>query len=78
MTHLQARLIALGGGSPIDLAKAVALTVTHRGKLVDYAAIYGGVAKIANCLPPLFAIPTTAGTGSEVGRDRLLIRYQQL
>ena len=66
-------LIALGGGSPIDLAKAVALTVTHRGKLVDYAAIYGGVAKIANCLPPLFAIPTTAGTGSEVGRGALII-----
>lgn len=65
--------IALGGGSPIDLAKAAALTVTHEGQMVDYAAIYGGVTKIANCLPPLFAIPTTAGTGSEVGRGALII-----
>ena len=65
--------IALGGGSPIDLAKAAALTVTHEGQMVNYAAIYGGVRKIANCLPPLFAIPTTAGTGSEVGRGALII-----
>ena len=65
--------IALGGGSPIDLAKAAALKVTHQGRMVDYAAIYGGVAKITNCLPPLFAIPTTAGTGSEVGRGALII-----
>ena len=66
-------LIALGGGSPIDLAKAAALNATHEGQMVDYAAIHGGVEKITNRLPPLFAIPTTAGTGSEVGRGALII-----
>ena len=64
-------LVAVGGGSPIDLAKGVALLATHAGALGDYAAIYGGVARIGP-VPPLVAIPTTAGTGAEVGRAALL------
>ena len=64
-------VIALGGGSPIDLAKGVALLATHAGALEDYAAIYGGVARIGP-VAPLVAIPTTAGTGSEVGRAALI------
>ncbi len=64
-------LVAIGGGSPIDLAKAVALLATHPGPLEQYAAIYGGVPKIAT-VAPLIAIPTTAGTGSEVGRAALI------
>ena len=64
-------LVALGGGSPIDLAKAVALLATHPGPLEEYAAIYGGIPKIA-AVAPVVAVPTTAGTGSEVGRAALL------
>lgn len=65
-------LIALGGGSPIDLAKAVALLATHDGPLEQYAAILGGIPKITAAVAPLVAIPTTAGTGSEVGRAALI------
>ncbi len=64
-------LVAAGGGSPIDLAKGVALMATHAGPLEEYAAIYGGVARIGP-VAPLVAIPTTAGTGSEVGRAALI------
>jgi alcohol dehydrogenase class IV len=65
-------VIALGGGSPIDLAKGVALLATHEGKLENYAAILGGVARITAAVAPIMAIPTTAGTGSEVGRAALI------
>jgi len=65
-------VIALGGGSPIDLAKGVALAVTHEGPLEHYAAIHGGVGRITAKVAPVIAIPTTAGTGSEVGRGALL------
>ncbi len=66
-------LLALGGGSAIDLAKAIALTSSHDGPLSQYAVIHGGIAKITNRLPPLIAIPTTAGTGSEVGRGAIIV-----
>ncbi len=65
-------LIALGGGSPMDLSKATALRVTHDGPLASYAAVEGGVARIGPGTPPVIAIPTTAGTGSEVGRAALI------
>ncbi|TYR36451.1 iron-containing alcohol dehydrogenase [Mesorhizobium microcysteis] len=65
-------IVAVGGGSPIDLAKAVALLVNHHEPLERYAVIEGGLARIVNPLPPLIAIPTTAGTGSEVGRGALI------
>ncbi|MBA2412478.1 MAG: iron-containing alcohol dehydrogenase [Burkholderiaceae bacterium] len=65
-------VIALGGGSPIDLGKAVALLATHAGPLAQYALIDGGLAKITAHVAPLIAIPTTAGTGSEVGRGALI------
>ncbi len=65
-------LIALGGGSPIDLAKGVALLTTHPAPLGQYALIRGGVAKIRPTVAPIIAIPTTAGTGSEVGRGALI------
>ncbi|WP_233352983.1 iron-containing alcohol dehydrogenase [Henriciella mobilis] len=58
-------IIALGGGSSMDLAKAVGLLASHGGKLETYAAMVGG-SKLIKKLPPLIAIPTTAGTGSEV------------
>ena len=65
-------LIALGGGSSIDLAKAVALLVEHPQPLAQYAMVEGGVARITPAVAPLIAIPTTAGTGSEVGRGALI------
>lgn len=65
-------VIALGGGSPIDLAKGVALAATHDGPLEQYAAIHGGVGRITAKVAPVIAIPTTAGTGSEVGRGALI------
>jgi 4-hydroxybutyrate dehydrogenase len=65
-------VVAIGGGSPIDLAKAVALLATHEGELENYAAILGGVPRITSAVAPLVAVPTTAGTGSEVGRAALI------
>jgi alcohol dehydrogenase class IV len=65
-------LVALGGGSPIDLAKGVALLATHAGPLETYAVIYGGLDRIRADVAPLIAIPTTAGTGAEVGRAALI------
>jgi 4-hydroxybutyrate dehydrogenase len=64
-------IVAVGGGSPIDLAKGVALLATHPEPLERYAAIYGGMPQIG-AVAPIIAIPTTAGTGAEVGRAALL------
>jgi alcohol dehydrogenase class IV len=66
-------VIGLGGGSSIDLAKAVALAATHEGPLKRYAVIEGGIPKITAAMAPVIAIPTTAGTGSEVGRGAVII-----
>ncbi|MBL8386715.1 MAG: iron-containing alcohol dehydrogenase [Hydrogenophaga sp.] len=66
-------LIALGGGSAIDCAKGVAIAATHEGPLKTYATIEGGSPKITAAVPPLIAIPTTAGTGSEVARGAIVI-----
>jgi 4-hydroxybutyrate dehydrogenase len=65
-------VVAFGGGSSIDLAKAVALAVTHEGDLINYTAGLGGVQKIGT-VAPLVAIPTTAGTGSEVSNGAVII-----
>ena len=65
-------LIGVGGGSSIDLAKGVALMATHEPPLERYAVILGGVERISSDVAPVIAIPTTAGTGSEVGRAALL------
>ena len=65
-------VIGFGGGSPIDLAKAVAILATHPEPLARYAAIEGGLGRITDRVAPVIAIPTTAGTGSEVGRAALI------
>lgn len=65
-------VVALGGGSSMDLAKAVALAVTHEGDLLEYTAGLGGVQKIGQ-VAPLVAIPTTSGTGSEVSSGAVII-----
>lgn len=66
-------LVAVGGGSAIDLAKGVAIAATHPGPLTTYATILGGSDRITAAVAPLIAVPTTAGTGSEVARGAILI-----
>lgn len=66
-------LIAIGGGSSIDLAKGVAIAATHEGPLTHYATIEGGAGRITDRVAPLIAVPTTAGTGSEVARGAIII-----
>jgi 4-hydroxybutyrate dehydrogenase len=66
-------LIAIGGGSSMDLAKGVAIAATHEGPLTDYATIEGGAGRISPKVLPLIAVPTTAGTGSEVARGAIII-----
>ena len=66
-------LIAIGGGSSIDLAKGIAIAATHPEPLTTYATIEGGSTKITEAAAPLIAIPTTAGTGSEVARGAIII-----
>jgi hypothetical protein len=66
-------MVAVGGGSSIDLAKGVAIAATHDGPLKGYATIEGGSPKITSRVAPLIAIPTTAGTGSEVARGAIVI-----
>ncbi len=66
-------IVGLGGGSALDLAKAVRLLTGHEGPLAQYTLVAGGVTKIHNRICPLIAIPTTSGTGSEVGRAAVII-----
>jgi alcohol dehydrogenase class IV len=66
-------LIAVGGGSAIDCAKGVAIAATHEGPLTTYATIEGGSPRITSSVAPIIAVPTTAGTGSEVARGAILI-----
>jgi 4-hydroxybutyrate dehydrogenase len=66
-------LVAVGGGSSIDCAKGVAIAATHEGPLKTYATIEGGSTKITDRAVPLIAVPTTAGTGSEVARGAIII-----
>jgi 4-hydroxybutyrate dehydrogenase len=62
-------LIAVGGGSPLDTAKLIQLLTTHQPPLSRYDDATGGDRFVRDDLPPLIAIPTTAGTGSEVSRS---------
>jgi len=66
-------IVALGGGSAMDLGKATALLASHPEPLQQYAAVEGGMSKITSQVVPLVAIPTTAGTGSEVGRGAVIV-----
>jgi alcohol dehydrogenase class IV len=65
-------LVGLGGGSPIDAAKAIRLLHSHPGALADYDVTQGGLEKITADMVPMAAVPTTAGTGSEAGRGALI------
>ena len=65
-------IVAFGGGAALDLAKLIALMVGHPPPLEQYAIVHGGTARIHDGVPAIIAIPTTAGSGSEVGRAALL------
>jgi alcohol dehydrogenase class IV len=65
-------VVGLGGGSSIDAAKGVRLLTTHAGRLADYDLTTGGQDRIKADMPPMVAVPTTAGTGSEAGRGALI------
>lgn len=66
-------MIAVGGGSSIDLAKGAAILATHPGELKTYATIEGGSTRITADAAPVIAVPTTSGTGSEVARGSIMI-----
>ncbi len=66
-------VVAIGGGSPMDAAKVIMVAATHPGPLEKYDDTKGGDQYITNPLPLLFAISTTSGTGSEVGRSGVII-----
>ena len=66
-------LVAVGGGSSIDLAKGAAIAATHDGPMKNFATIEGGSVRITDRVLPLVALPTTAGTGSEVARGAIVI-----
>ena len=65
-------IIGLGGGSPLDVAKLIRVLATHEGPIARFDDSIGGADLITNALPPMIAIPTTAGTGSEVGRSGVI------
>ena len=65
-------IISLGGGSSMDLGKAVALAVSHEGELGEYTAGLKGAKKIGK-VAPVIAIPTTSGTGSEISTGAVII-----
>jgi alcohol dehydrogenase class IV len=65
-------VIGFGGGAALDVAKAVALMAVHEGSVMEYAWDHPQVRAITNTLPYLVALPTTSGTGSEVGRSSVI------
>jgi alcohol dehydrogenase class IV len=65
-------VIGIGGGAAVDVAKAIALMATHPGELWDYEDEVRDARPITDAVAPLVALPTTAGTGSEVGRSAVI------
>ena len=65
-------VIGFGGGAALDVAKAVALMAVHEGNVLQYAWDHPQVLPIKNPLPHFVALPTTSGTGSEVGRSSVI------
>ncbi len=65
-------IVGLGGGAALDVAKAVGLMATHDGDLLDYEDEVPGARPIEDRIPWFVAVPTTAGTGSEVGRSAVI------
>ncbi len=65
-------VIGFGGGAALDVAKAVALMAVHEGSILEYAWDHPQVRPVVKPLPYFVALPTTSGTGSEVGRSSVI------
>ena len=65
-------VIGIGGGAALDVARAIVLRVNHREDLFKYDDLIGGDVYVTNEVPHFITIPTTAGTGSEVGRSAII------
>ncbi len=65
-------IIGIGGGAAIDVARAILLRINHREDLFKYDDLIGGDVYVTNDVPYFITIPTTAGTGSEVGRSAII------
>ena len=65
-------IIGVGGGAALDVARAIVLRVHHREDLFKYDDLIGGDVYVTNEVPHFITIPTTAGTGSEVGRSAII------
>ena len=70
--HRADSIVGLGGGAALDVAKAIALMAVHEGDVLEYAWDHPHVRPIEHELPYFVALPTTAGTGSEVGRSSVI------
>ncbi len=65
-------VIGIGGGAAMDVARAVVLRIHHRRDLFDYDDLIGGDQYVTEEVPYFITVPTTAGTGSEVGRSAII------
>ena len=65
-------VVGIGGGAALDVAKVVGLMATHPGDVMEYVWDHPNVRAIVNPLPHFVALPTTSGTGSEVGRSSVI------
>jgi alcohol dehydrogenase class IV len=65
-------IIGIGGGAALDIARAIVLRINHREDLFKYDDLIGGDVYVTNDVPHFITIPTTAGTGSEVGRSAII------
>ncbi|SDC32058.1 iron-containing alcohol dehydrogenase [Niabella drilacis] len=65
-------IIGIGGGAALDVARAIVLRIHHREDLFKYDDLIGGDIYVTNDVPHFITIPTTAGTGSEVGRSAII------
>ena len=65
-------MIGIGGGAALDVARAITLRINHREDLFVYDDLKGGDVFVTGEMPHFITIPTTAGTGSEVGRSAVI------
>jgi alcohol dehydrogenase class IV len=70
--HEADAVIGFGGGAALDVAKVVGVAATHEGDILEYVWDHPQVRPIVNALPYFIALPTTSGTGSEVGRSAVV------
>jgi hypothetical protein len=70
--HRADAVIGFGGGAALDVAKVVAVMGVHTGHVLEYVWDHPNVRPIENTLPYFVALPTTSGTGSEVGRSSVV------